>query len=280
MRTRRVHRRSALARALTLLAALFVLGAPSLAFAVGNVTVKSRTLEEKDGKWKMKFTMDYGSKPHLAHVPMIFEFKQTVYYERTLTDQSPKKPVLNRKPMRNQQAINEGMDVGFGDGSGAIYRKTKFNFSIRRDRGFEAGEYTLKIKRSSDGAMMGRPLKLILKGDNPIVDRRAMSFVPADKGSKKKPDDEGAPPPPTDDGSDSGMPAEEDDEDLSDVEAADMDDPSLYVDNPSGEVAPKQGGCGCRVAGERRTASAGWALLGLGLAAALGRGIRRRRRVS
>ena len=77
------------------------------------------------------------------------------------------------------------MDVGFSDATGKIFKVTKFDFVIRRDHGFEAGEYDLKIKREDDGVQMGQTIRLVLKGDNPIVDRRAIVFA-GDKPKSKK----------------------------------------------------------------------------------------------
>src|SRR6185369_15576207 len=112
-----------------------------------------------------------------------------VLYERSLTDKSPEKPVLTRMPLQNQQPINESMDVGFSDASGKIFKVTKFDFVIRREHGFEAGEYDLKIKRTDDGVQMGQTIRIILKGDNPVVDRRAIVFA---GDGKKKPDEKKA----------------------------------------------------------------------------------------
>src|SRR5262245_22962168 len=120
-------------------------------------------------------TMNYGGTPPTAHIPMLFSFTPTVLYERTLTDKSPTTPVINKIPLSNQQPINQSMDVGFSDfATGQVFTVTKFDFLIRRDHGFEAGEYTLVIKRTSDGAQMGSQLRVVLQGDNPIVDRRAI----------------------------------------------------------------------------------------------------------
>src|SRR5215468_9126262 len=160
---------------------------PRPALAAGTVTLSSRELVEEDGKWKLKMSIDFGGVPNLPHVPMIFGFTPTVLYERALTDKSPEKPVLNRMPLSNQQTINESMDVGFSDGTGKIFKITKFDFIIRRDHGFEAGEYDLKIKREDDGVQMGQVIHLVLKGDNPVVDRRAIIFA-GDKPKKKKGD--------------------------------------------------------------------------------------------
>lgn len=246
--------------AAVLLAAL-VIAAPSLARAAGSVTVTDTRPKEDDGRWKIKMTMNYGSTPPTAHVPMMFSFTPTVLYERALTDQSPKTPIINKIPLSNQQSINESMDVGFSDASGKMFNITKFDFVIRRDHGFEAGEYSLKITRQSDGAQMGPVIKLVLQGDNPIVDRRAIVFT-GEKKKEKKAD----------------APAEGDKKEEAPAEApAETPDPAAQtgtpVEAPPAE-APKQGGCGCRVA--ENGSPGGLSVLALVGLAALG--YRRRRR--
>jgi MYXO-CTERM domain-containing protein len=239
----------------------FVAFLPSVARAAGTVTVTDLQPKEDDGKWKLKMSMNYGAAPPTAHIPMNFEFTPTVLYERTLTDQSPKTPVLNKRPLQNQTPINESMDVGFSDASGKLFTITKFDFTIKRDHGFEAGEYTLVITRTNDGTKMGQPLRLVLQGDNVVVDRRAMVFSgekkepkKADASDPKKDDPAKADPPP------SGDPAE-------------GDTGSPPVETPPA-TPPKQGGCGCRVADPSSGSASALAVLA-GLAAL---GFRRRRR--
>lgn len=248
-------RSSLLAFARFFVAALFfalVVGAPALARAAGTVTVTDTQPKEDDGRWKLKMTINYGGVPSTAHVPMLFSFTQTVLYERTLTDKSPNTPVLTKLPMQNQQAINESMDVGFSDASGKLFNITKFDFVIRRDHGFEAGEYSLKITRTSDGAQMGQTLKLVLQGDNVVVDRRAMVFS-GEKKKEKKPDAAANPDEKKDDPAAAGTPAEN-------------PDPSAQSDTPveTPPATPPKSGCGCRVAGtEGSGAMSLVALLGL-----------------
>jgi MYXO-CTERM domain-containing protein len=177
---------------------------------------------------------------------MIFTFDHKVEYERQLNDKSPDKPVLVRKNLQNQTPINEGMDVGFSDASGKTFPLTKFDFVIRRDHGFEAGEYTLTIKRESDGATIGSPIQLRLQGENVVVDRRAMVFgtgkekdtkmVDADehnKGSKG--------------GGEDAKKDEAKDEPKDEAKDEPKDEKAEAPAPPP--VPPKQGGCGCRVAG-------------------------------
>jgi len=232
---------------------------PRPALAAGRVTVKSREVTEADARWKLDMTFDYGSIPQIPHIPMIFNFQPVVLYERALTDQSPNKPVLNRMPLQQQPSINESMDVGFSDASGKVFKVTKFDFILRRDHGFEAGEYDLKITREDDGSQMGQTIHLILKGDNPVVDRRAIVFA-GDKPKKVQADK-----PADEEKKDDAAPAEE--------KKADEggDKPAAGNDVPA--VPPKQGGCGCRVAGQEGGAGGGLAALAL-----MGAVVARRRR--
>ena len=250
--------------AIALLAAVIL--SPRVARAGGSVTITDASPKEDEGKWKLKMTVNYGSVPPTAHIPMNFEFTPTVLYERSLTDQSPKTPVLIKKPLQSQPAINESMDVGFSDASGKLFNITKFDFVIRRDHGFEAGEYNLVITRTSDGAKMGSSMKITLQGDNEIVDRRAMVF----SGEKKDPKKADAADPKKDEtpsgdtgNAGAGGPGEGEVGDVPPVETP-----------PA--APPKQGGCGCRVADPRSNLADG--ALGLALVAGIAMLAERRRR--
>jgi MYXO-CTERM domain-containing protein len=249
-----------------LLLALLLLGfslVPRDANATGSVSLSTREPVEVNGKWKLVMTIDYGSVPHLPHIPMLVVFTPTVHYDLSLTDKSPDKPVLIKQPLQNQQPINEGLDVGFADASGKIFKITKFDFVIRRDHGFEAGEYDLKIKREDDGVQLGQTMKLVLKGDNPVIDRRAITFA----GEKKSKKDE----------------AKKDD---AKADAPKQNETPLENAEPRPDemapapppVEPKQGGCGCVVAGDAANGGA-TALAALALGALVTRW-RRTRRIS
>jgi MYXO-CTERM domain-containing protein len=248
------------------------------AYAAGTVSLKDREPTEVDGKWELFMTVDYGGIPHLPHIPMLFSFTPTMLYERSLLDKTGDKPQLTRMPLSNQQAINESIDVGFADASGKVFKITKFDFLIRRDHGFEAGEYDLKITRVDDGVQMGQTIKLILKGDNPIVDRRAIVFA-GEKPKKKKDGD-------ADKKKDGDADKKKDDAtaDKKDDAAADKkDEGDKAAGDPTADpnapppVPPKQGGCGCRVDGSAPL-PAGGALVSLGLGVLLA--ARRRRRAA
>ena len=262
---RGTSRLAALLLALLVVSPALLVLVPRLALAAGTVNLASRELVEEDGRWKLKMSIDYGGIPQLPHVPMIFAFTPTVLYERALTDKSPQKPVINRMPLSNQQGINESMDVGFADASGKIFKITKFDFVIRRDHGFEAGEYELKIKREDDGVQMGQTIHLVLKGDNPVVDRRAIVFA-GDKPKSKK--------------IDADKTEDKKDEDKKDEPAASEEKKADEGEEKKGEdvpkVPPKQGGCGCKVAGDPAApVSPAAALAALGIVAVFAR--RRRR---
>lgn len=184
MKTTRFWARRQLALGALVTVALVLL-MPAVAHAFGRVSLKRTTIEEADGRWRIEMTMNYGSKPHLGHIPMDFIFEQKVYYEYSITD-GDKEPVVRPKPMHNQKPERVQMDVGFTDARGEIWPETKFGFSLRRDRGFSAGEYILKIQRSSDGQQMGQPIRLTLKGQNELIDRRSIVFTGENKQAKPK----------------------------------------------------------------------------------------------
>ncbi len=251
--------------------ALALLVAPRAAHAVGSMKVEQTKVTEVDGRWKLKMTIDLGKVPDIAYIPMIFSFTPTVLYERSLTDESPEKPIIIRKNLANQPAVNESMDVGFSNGTGESFKLTKFNFLVRRDRGIEAGEYTLEVRRSSDGAVIGQKVKLILEGDNPVVDRRAISFVPDSSKKKKddKPKDGGGDKKPEGGDAPADAPADAPPAEPSPPSSGDPTDAAPGPD----PVEPKQGGCGCEVAGD----PAGARHAALALAVPLLFALRRRR---
>lgn len=242
-------RRSFICALSALLLAVFAFILPSIAQAAGTVTVANTSPQESDGKWKLSMTMNYGGTPHLSHVPMNFIFTAKVLYERSLTDQSGEKPVITRIPLQNQQPIIKSMDVGFSDATGKVFTTTKFDFLIRRDHGFEAGEYSLEIKRTTDDARMGNVMTIKLQGDNPIVDRRAIVFT----GEKKKKPEEKKDDATAKEGGEKTDPASGSGESGSAGEAGSEPPPDSADATPTEApppVEPKQGGCGCLVAGE------------------------------
>ncbi len=181
---------------------------------------------------------------------------------------------MNRTPLVNQTPSVESLDVDFADPSGKIFNRTNFDFSLTRTRGYEAGEYKVQV-RTSDGTDVGTATTIILKGDNPVVDRRAITFNAKEKSIKK-----------VDTGLDGGAEASDDTPAAAvptngDVaasgSAAPFIPPEAFQKTPEEEARDHPKGCGCAVPGLAETAGAGAASLPLvlGLAA-----VRRRRRRS
>jgi hypothetical protein len=240
--------------------------------AAGTFKLRTTEVQEVGGGWHIFCQLSLPQAPSIAHTPMKFLFTKTVVYERALVDTSPN-PVLNRQPLVNQTPSVESLDVDFADPSGKVFNRTNFDFSLTRTRGYEAGEYQVKV-RTSDGSDVGSPATIILKGDNPVVDRRAMTFNAKESGIKKY-----------DNGLDGGPKVASNDETAASVptngdvvatgNAAPYIPASAFQKTPEEEALDHPKGCGCAVPGLTGASAAG-ALgvpLVLGLAA-----VRRRRR--
>lgn len=244
------------------------------ALAVGSISFTRRELSESSGGWRLAMTIAYGGKPHLGHVPMRFSFTPTALYERYLDDAHGDKPQMRKIPLSGQQPLVQIIDVGFSDPSGKVYDRTRFEFVITRAHRFEAGEYTVTVHRP-DGKQVGSQQKLVLKGDNPIVDRRSISFVDNAPKKKEEAKEKAAPEP---------APAEKEATDLESAKTSEnepsMDEADIADDESemgegigdptAGKVPPSARGCGCRTAG-MPSSKAGFALALLGAAAIFAR---------
>ena len=153
------------------------------ASAAGSFKLKSTQVTESGGQWHIFVTLELSRPPATAHVPMKFLFQKEMVFERALID-GHDDPVMNRMALTNQTPSVESLDVDFADGSGKVYKGTRFDFSLTRDRGYEAGEYSVKV-RTADGIDVGSAQHLTLNGDNPVVDRRAITFNAKDPSVKK-----------------------------------------------------------------------------------------------
>lgn len=153
------------------------------ASAAGTFKLKSTEASEVSGAWHIYVTIELPKAPLTAHQSMKFLFTKTMAYERALID-GHNDPVLNRQALTNQTPSVESLDVDFADASGKIFKGTRFDFGLTRTRGYEAGEYKVEVK-TSDGTSIGGAQTLILKGDNPVVDRRAIAFNAKEPGVKK-----------------------------------------------------------------------------------------------
>lgn len=236
--------------------------------AAGTFKLKSNEATEVSGAWHIYVTIELPKAPLTAHQSMKFLFTKTVAYERALVD-GHNEPVLNRQPLQNQTPSVESLDVDFADPSGKIFKGTRFDFGLTRTRGYEAGEYKVEVK-NSDGNTIGSPANLTLKGDNPVVDRRAIAFNAKEPGVKKV------------EGYDGGAKTTDDNpaaanNNMGEVTPTGTAQPFIpkegFQKTPEEEIKTKPGGCGCMVPG---TVGAG-ALLWLAPLAGMGIAFSRRR---
>jgi hypothetical protein len=163
------------------LAALVV--APEASAAGGSVKFNSTEVNEISGAWRLFVTIQLTKAPPTAHLPLKFLFTKTMVYERSLVD-GKSEPVTTRTALSGQNPSIESLDVDFADGSGKVFKGTRFDFGLTRQRGYEAGEYKVQI-RTVDGTDIGAPQTIILKGDNEVVDRRTIAFNAKDPKIKK-----------------------------------------------------------------------------------------------
>lgn len=253
-------RRAALGAGLGLGLALWVAG-PSAWALGGKVVWRKTTINELAGTWKVQVEIHLDKTPDVAHLPVRFSFKPIVHYERALVD-GQEKPVLRKIPLEHQTPLIEGVDVGFMDpGTGQTEKRTRFSFELTRERGYEAGEYEVEISDTRGNGQIGATQKVVLDGENPVVDRRAMVFSDKKKeapssaatGEQKPVKRELSPDDPEYWAGGKNKPAPED---------KPLPPPASLQDKP--------GACGCRVVGETNRGRAGavaFAALALGLIA-------------
>jgi hypothetical protein len=249
--------KKALAASVSLLLALVTLVVLPGSAHAASWKLKSGEVNEVSGGWRLFITVELAKAPPLAHQPMKFVFTKTAVFERALVDGS-KDPVTNRVPLQNQLPQTESLDVDFADGTGKIFKGTRFDFMLTRDRGFEAGEYKMQV-RTADGTDLGSPANLTLKGENPVVDRRSITFNAKDSKIKKI------------EGADAGAAVAKNDPnpvaaaggngEVTPVgSAAPFIPPDAYEKTPEETLKEKPGGCGCVVAGHDVAGTGGLAL--------------------
>jgi MYXO-CTERM domain-containing protein len=231
------------------------------ASAMGSVQWKSTKVQEADESWKVEVTIRLGKAPDTSLIPMRFVFTPIAYYERALVD-NHEGPVRRVVPLMNKQPMVESVDVGFLDpGTGKLENRTRFSFRVTRARGYEAGEYEVEIKDARSDQSLGGKTRLILDGDNAVIDRRAMVFNDEKKPKKEEPKTE---------------------EPRKATEYS-PDDPAYWEGGPKEPAAKeedrpppasmREGGCGCHVVGETGSNTGLFATLLLGACL----GLRRRR---
>jgi hypothetical protein len=226
------------------------------AAALGSFKLKSNEATEVSGAWHIYVTLELPKPPLTAHQSMKFVFTKTMVYERALID-GHTEPVVSRQSLSNQTPSIESLDVDFADPSGKVFKGTRFDFGLTRPRGYEAGEYKLEV-RTSDGVTIGSTQTLILKGDNPVVDRRAIAFNAKSSGVKK-----------VDDGLDGGAKAAKQDDapmndNMGEVTPTGTATPFIpkegFEKTSEEEIKQRPHGCGCDVPGTRVSFSYLWLL--------------------
>lgn len=138
----------------------------------GSFHLSRSSVMEQSKAWRLMMSIALPSAPAIAHPTFRFSFTPTLVYERSLVDGD--RVVVNKTPLRNQTALIEMMEVDFADATGKIWKNTKFDFSLTRERGYQAGEYKLSV--SGPGGSVGQSVDVVLDGENPVVDRRSMDF--------------------------------------------------------------------------------------------------------
>lgn len=183
------------ALALPLLAVPVLVTTPAFA-GYGSVTPATKVLPEATGGWKMALTVKLPKKPDPAYQTYRFFFTPTVLYETFLDDNKPGEQTRNLPQDKNTKPMVESLEVGFSDARNQVWDTTKFDFVIKRDRGFEAGKYKVEIRDTNDKTI-GSPFEIELSGKNPVVDRRAMvmSGTPRKKVASDAPKSDAAPAP-------------------------------------------------------------------------------------
>lgn len=247
----------------TLLSLLVLLFAGS-AFAAGRVEWKSKTFKERSDKaWMLEIKIFLPRAPDVAYVPMKFEFEPQVYFERALVD-GQEGPVERKVPLSGRQPLIETVEVGFLDaGTSKIESRTKFSFKVKRDLGYDAGEYKVTIKDTRNGQTIGTATNITFDGENEIIDRRAMVFSGEKKKKKEEPKAEEKK------ADEAGDEKKSDEGDSSEKSEASGEGEEEGSDNSGGDDPPavegKPGGCGCRVPGSTETSGVLPIAFGLGL---------------
>jgi MYXO-CTERM domain-containing protein len=261
---------------LSLLAIVLVAGS---ALAAGRVEWKSKSFKERSDKaWMLELKIFLPRAPDVAYVPVKFEFEPYTYFERALVD-GQEGPVERKVPLEGKQPLIESVDVGFMDsGTSKIESRTRFSFKVKRDLGFEAGEYKVTLKDSRSGQKIGQTTTITFDGENEIIDRRAMVFSGEKKKKKEEPKKDDAAEKKSDEAASDSSESGEEKAAAAEGEASSEEGSENSGGDEPPAVEGKPGGCGCRVAGEGSSSplASGSLIAALGLA--LGFGLRRSRR--
>jgi hypothetical protein len=271
-------------RGVALATGLMILLMTVLALAAGRIEWGNKKVKPRsdNNSWNIDIKIFLPKAPDVPSVPTKFVFQQLVYYERAMVDGD--KLTTRNVPIEGKQPIVESVDIGFLDPrSGKIENRTQFSFKIRRDHGFECGEYKVTVRDARNDSVIGQAVNLTLDGENEVIDRRSVVFTGEEGKKKKKAAAEAAA---------SGDDAKAKDEKKSDEgksdeaasKAADAEPKAKPESSKEESAAPadaeqikqKPGGCGCRVAGQVAGSRSALGWFAVATSVLLGRRLRRR----
>jgi hypothetical protein len=226
----------------------------ALAAGPGSLTIKTPTVEEKNGEWHVKVRIDMPHPPSMMHTPMRFTFSKEAVDERAIMSKGAE-PEHHRVVLETPAKQIVGLDIDFADASGKVFKSTVFEFDLKRSDGyFEAAEYVVGL--SGPDGDVGTNQRITLKGDNPPVYRGAMDF--SDTKATKK----GVKLQSVSTGLDGGSEVASNDTpaaaapvggDVAPVgEAPAMIPQGSYNKTAEEETVHEHPGCGCRIAGVER----------------------------
>ena len=150
------------------------------AFAAGTITYARKDIQESvgavapDDDHRLRRQTGHRARPHALHL------RPHRHPRDFLDDAHGDKPQKRKIPLVGQTPMQESVDVDFSDSRGKLFDRTRFDFNITRSHNFVAGDYSVTVHRA-DGATIGTTQTLVLLGDNPVIDRRTISFVGAKK---------------------------------------------------------------------------------------------------
>jgi MYXO-CTERM domain-containing protein len=240
--------RSLLRLLLTLVWSLVLVLSAGSALAAGRIEWKAKSFKERSDKaWMLELKIYLPRPPDVAYVPMKFEFEPQVYFERALVD-GTEGPVERKVPLEGRQPLIESVDVGFLDaGTSKIESRTKFSFKVKRDLGYDAGEYKVTVRDTRNGQIVGTATNITFDGENEIIDRRSIVFQGDDKKKKKKEE------PKTEGDGDKADEKKDEGGEKTESSASEGSSDEGSAEGGGDEGPPpieeKPGGCGCRVPG-------------------------------
>jgi hypothetical protein len=152
-------------------------GTPPEAPPVLEATLRAQSLiETDDGVWLVTLVVVARPPPSDGDVPLRFEWLPVVYVERALVEGD--RIAERRVDVSKREPLIEVLTANFIDATtGRTTERVFMPLQLSRNRGFEAGEYRLRLKSQLTGDTV-LETHVELQGENPLVDRRPGAFGP------------------------------------------------------------------------------------------------------